>query len=1182
MFNISKLPGSIDIGYVGETNFRTIEIDMTPWMESNPDGVPSIVCIRPKEKKADAYVAATTFENNVLSWTITAGDIGSHEGTGEIQIWLEEEENETVNKRGKSVKVKTIVHDSASDPDGEVPAAQQAVLEQMTQLKNETVSAAEDAEDAKDAAEQAAADAEAVILHPAYINTTNKHWMVYDDTTHQYVDTEILAEGTNGAPGQDATPNLITKGYSDLTFPVTKDTLCYHSGVLYKAKQDISTSEAWTAAHWDETTIEAEQRLLKNAIAGINSKRDVITNVIPNDYYCKEFVTPQITADKAVIDGEDVSTTGYNIAEFTAEKDFAYNIYAKSGELYDDITLVQLKNENNVVGNYKATQNTSNILFVAEFAGTVRISYKNEDSYSLIISKMDKGTELKCIEVQKQNKTINSAGKELDKTVGDYCITKPIELNVNESIVGKVYQTTNMSILCETDERLSYYKPVIVASESGAVNVMFVADRRMRVCLCGTISSLQSVRIITKKTITHNIDVEWWKALCISRVGGFIDKNSNDIKMSKPIRVKSGDIVKINGKLPSNVSCIAWTNQKIINTYSGVPSYIPLTESNGSERIGEDTAIVYQDGYVVVSAYTNYQYSVQIERTVESQREEDTRKSMEESVYGQMKNNYVDKHDFVPNLEKKRTNAIMTYKADDKKISNYIVNAVAYPNGEIIACRAGGQVVKIANDGTETVLMTIANAQDWRGVFMDSNLNVYVSPHSATFSTQITNTDRGLYRLAYGSNTFTKVISLCHDVFIPKWQPNTTYAKNNKVFNNEDNKFYYCKTAHTSGETFELEKWTAAYWWAENTSYPVDKVIRHNGRYYCCTTAHTSGETFDSSKFNAATEFVDNDDTIWTMCEDAEGRLYAGVYAHSMRDNPAVYRSSDNGVTWEYAYNFVTNDSMNDDNYGTNVRHVHCINYNEYDRCLYAAVGEVNTIMKSSDASETWVDLHISCAYGQPTYVIGVKDGLLIGSDGHYSCGVSKLLTDGKTLKPCGRTAPGFIFNIRRSDVTGWLYAFTKIDNYNGDITKMPPVEAITSAAALEAWKTDANTNKKYLKEWEDYNEWASVYYPEDAIRPMHTVMMVSRDEGDTWEVFKTMECGQNNSLISGFMTVGYFRDGECLVGCCLPIENTTSDKEFVKPYIISEGKKKRTSSGFDLTGEIFIKTNTSATVAYE
>ena len=275
MYKIGSLPQSIDIGYIGETNFRPIEIDMSAWMEKMPAGVPSIVCIRPGETKADAYIAATTFEDNILTWVPSAADLGSLEGDGEIQIWLEEEENSSVTKRGKSVRIITKVNDSVSDPGQDTPAAQAAFLEQMTGLKTATVNAAEDAEDAKDdavnaklAAQQAAEDAEAVNLHPAYINTTNKHWMVYDADTHQYVDTEILAEGTNGTPGQDATPALITKDYADLTFPVAEGTYCYHSGLLYKANQAISTSEAWTAAHWTATTIEAEEALLKNAIQG--------------------------------------------------------------------------------------------------------------------------------------------------------------------------------------------------------------------------------------------------------------------------------------------------------------------------------------------------------------------------------------------------------------------------------------------------------------------------------------------------------------------------------------------------------------------------------------------------------------------------------------------------------------------------------------------------------------------------------------------------------------------------------------------------------------------------------------------------------------------------------------------------------------------------------------------------
>ena len=278
MYKIGSMPKSIPIGYTGETNFRKIEIDMNAWLDKMPDGVPSIVHVRPGESKTDAYVAVTEFdrETGILSWTITAADIGTLEGEGEMQVWLEETENDTVNKRGKSVIVTTKVIEAANDPDENVPSSQEAFLEQVTNLKTQTVTAkeaAEDAqavaEDAQEAAEQAAEDAENVNLHPAYIDETTKNWMVYDAANHEYVDTQIKAQGEDGQDGQDATPTLVCPAYADLTFPVTKDTLCYKDGTLYKAKQDISTSEAWTAAHWDATNLATEQRLLKNAIDGL-------------------------------------------------------------------------------------------------------------------------------------------------------------------------------------------------------------------------------------------------------------------------------------------------------------------------------------------------------------------------------------------------------------------------------------------------------------------------------------------------------------------------------------------------------------------------------------------------------------------------------------------------------------------------------------------------------------------------------------------------------------------------------------------------------------------------------------------------------------------------------------------------------------------------------------------------
>ena len=161
MYSIDKLPSVIDIGRVGEKNFRFHEFDMTPWMEDMPDGVPSIVVIRPGDSSDDAYIAATTFENNILTWTVSDSDT-AHEGTGSIQIWLEKEDEETalVGKRGKSVIVAIRVDESINDPSAEVPDPQTSWMEQMTALKVATVDAKGAAVVAQTAAEAAQEAAE--------------------------------------------------------------------------------------------------------------------------------------------------------------------------------------------------------------------------------------------------------------------------------------------------------------------------------------------------------------------------------------------------------------------------------------------------------------------------------------------------------------------------------------------------------------------------------------------------------------------------------------------------------------------------------------------------------------------------------------------------------------------------------------------------------------------------------------------------------------------------------------------------------------------------------------------------------------------------------------------------------------------------------------------------------------
>lgn len=216
LYNITQLPKNLNIGYIGETQFRTFAFDLNPWLEIIPDGVGSIVHIRPGETKDDAYICATTWQDGILSWTVNAGDLGATEGYGLLQIWLVGSGPE---RRGKSAILQTIIQDSVNSASSDVPSAQQAWMEQMTSLKTETVTAAgtasaakTDAETARDAAQESATEAsgsEASARSSAtaaassaahFPRIRNGNWEVWDGATETWVDTGIAATG--------ATPDL--------------------------------------------------------------------------------------------------------------------------------------------------------------------------------------------------------------------------------------------------------------------------------------------------------------------------------------------------------------------------------------------------------------------------------------------------------------------------------------------------------------------------------------------------------------------------------------------------------------------------------------------------------------------------------------------------------------------------------------------------------------------------------------------------------------------------------------------------------------------------------------------------------------------------------------------------------------------------------------------------------------
>ena len=773
------------------------------------------------------------------------------------------------------------------------------------------------------------------------------------------------------------------------------------------------------------------------------------------------------------------------------------------------------------------------------------------------------------VRAQYQNSYIFASTGRVVSTTAAFIVSYPIPIDKGDVVEFYINSTSAVAVIAETDAAGSFYKPLQTGA-TGLKRYRYVAERDMFIAVSGQITGISKNTIIRRPVSISKPNISWAIGQGVT-AGGILSMTVSNVSTSNPIPVRAGDILRYHFYGVVGYCAICGSVSRF-NTFQGTSFRPFVVPTSGGEQDVE--YLCKEDGYIVLCSRTSGTDVVallEIVRTWNRQRIAEA----QEQIDSESENNFVDEYDFVPNLAAKRINGTLVYRADDKVDSAHIVNAVAYPNGEIIACRAGGDVVKIARDGTQTVLLQIPNATDWRLCYIDSKLNVYVSPHSSLVVPGVAVANRGLYRLAYGASSFVKVLELytSADVMARKWAANTAYSVGDVVFNDGDGHFYHCTTAHTSGASFGPDNWGDFPAWAANTAYAVGDIVVWANNWYECKTAHTSADRFEPARFYPLTQCMTNDDTIWTMCEDAEGYLYAGVYAHSYRRNPAVYISANNGVTWTYRYNFA-NGVLSLDKYFALARHVHCINYNEYDKCLYAAVGEINTIVKCQDRGVTWQDLGVICYYGQPTYVLGVKDGVVIGSDGHYSCGVSKLYADMKTVKLCGRTAPGFIFNIRRSDITGWLYAFTRIDNVVQDPEKCPPIEAKTDPDALQDWK-DNVADPGWLGQWTLYNQWAAKYYPEDAIRPEHAVILVSRDNGDTWEVLHYQKVSNNNASICGFITVGYFRDGECLAAVLESEPDTESGMIFTQPIVVSEGKKKHApNGGYELAGEIFIVTN--------
>ena len=184
MFEIGKLP-SLDLGYQGENKVRTIDIDMTAWLEEYPGSKVALMVKRPDE---DVYYPAGKMEGNVLLWVIDRAD-RQYAGRGEAQVILKGADDIELRTR----VVKTKISPSLSGTEVEAPPPYATWVGDVL---------------------DAAAQAEAAVEKMPSIGE-NGNWYAWDAAAGAYVDTGKPSKGKDGEDGEDGYTPQKGKDYFD-------------------------------------------------------------------------------------------------------------------------------------------------------------------------------------------------------------------------------------------------------------------------------------------------------------------------------------------------------------------------------------------------------------------------------------------------------------------------------------------------------------------------------------------------------------------------------------------------------------------------------------------------------------------------------------------------------------------------------------------------------------------------------------------------------------------------------------------------------------------------------------------------------------------------------------------------------------------------------------------------------
>ena len=472
------------------------------------------------------------------------------------------------------------------------------------------------------------------------------------------------------------------------------------SAVVVDSSLSVSGAAADAKKTGDEVT---------NLKSAITAKLYFNSSPVLSETASEYSIVPVVTSGKRILnDGTVENNASYNIASFTAVKDVVYRIVALPGTHYDKIRLIDLSVNGTGIAYYLPASRNSETVYVHDFSGDVKISYRNTQSPVITETVNHNLTDDRKYEDAKllkyaDNLYISATGQK-QTTTSAYTVYGPIAMNAGDVLTYTARSQNNHASLSETDAGMSKFVPLLIgksaAGDDTVYTYSFCAQKTMYVAVCVSTNTISRARIWKKPDVTIYPEIKWWAHFGINIKGDQITADNN-CELSYPIPVRKGDYIHYHSyNMPDKI--VAAYSNKWQNTYGdyAIPTYEPIIPSMFvSGNPWQDAEFVSdRDGYIVVFSKTqnfgNYDGEIEltITRIADNHIIAETVETSGDDFYSVQKHYYTDNEDFVPNVSARRTNDVLIYEGDDKKSANHLVNAVVYPDGRIvgqqIACQS--------------------------------------------------------------------------------------------------------------------------------------------------------------------------------------------------------------------------------------------------------------------------------------------------------------------------------------------------------------------------------------------------------------------------------------------------------------------------------------------------------------